>query len=273
MSWPGEASTRTRMISVDDRKPTRSAGIDRVRVCIVLLMFGFSVMSYFNRTIMSIAGPVIMKEFSLTETEMGSVYSAFLWSYALLMIPGGALADRFGPRIVLTTMAIGSAVFTALTAWGGVPGLGVYLGIIPSFLIDAPGSGPVHRAFVSRLRTDECELDGCRLSRSHTRMGELRSGPRRRCLSDPVFLDDRAVWLASRIHFGRRCNSSSRRGVVPVCAGLSGRTFQYCARVEKAFHLLASAADEPQLDAADNRHGRSRIFRIHLLLLDLLLPR
>jgi MFS family permease len=128
------------VISVDGRKQTET-GIDRVRVCIVLLMFGFSVMSYFNRTIMSIAGPVIMKEFALTETEMGSVYSAFLWGYALLMIPGGALADRFGPRVVLTAMAMGSAAFTALTALGGVPGLGVYVGVIPSFILMRLGLG------------------------------------------------------------------------------------------------------------------------------------
>lgn len=107
----------------------------RRQTSIVLLMFAFSVMSYFNRTIMSIAGPVVMKEFTLTETQMGSVYSAFLWGYALFMIPAGALADRLGPRLVLTIMAAGSAFFTALTAWGGVPGLGAWLGIIPSFLI------------------------------------------------------------------------------------------------------------------------------------------
>lgn len=129
------------MTSVDTLKQTAVTRIDRVRVLVVLLMFGFSVISYFNRTIMSIAGPGIMKEFALTETEMGSVYSAFLWSYALLMIPCGALADRLGPRLVLTAMAVGSAIFTALTAWGGTPGLGTYLGVIPSFMIIRLGLG------------------------------------------------------------------------------------------------------------------------------------
>jgi ACS family glucarate transporter-like MFS transporter len=129
------------MNTVDTVTGTVVQRIGRTRVLIVLLMFGFSVMSYFNRTIMSIAGPVIMKEFALTETEMGSVYSAFLWSYALFMIPCGALADRLGPRSVLTGMALGSAAFTALTAWGGTPGLGAYLGIVPSFIIIRLGLG------------------------------------------------------------------------------------------------------------------------------------
>ena len=92
--------------------------LSRVRIGIVCLMFGLSVMSYFDRTIMSIAGPGIIKEFQLSETAMGTVYSAFTLGYALLMIPGGRLADRFGPRRVLTWMALGSALFTALTPLG-----------------------------------------------------------------------------------------------------------------------------------------------------------
>ncbi len=70
---------------------TSSAGaawrLSHVHVGIVILMVAFSVMSYFDRTIMSIAGPGIIKEFSLSETQMGSVYSAFILSYAILVIP------------------------------------------------------------------------------------------------------------------------------------------------------------------------------------------
>src|SRR5262245_35901092 len=95
------------MSSVARLTPAAPPRIRRMRIGIVVLMFAFSVMSYFNRTIMSIAGPGIMNEFALTETQMGSVYSSFLWGYALFMIPGGALADRFGPRLVLTVMAAG----------------------------------------------------------------------------------------------------------------------------------------------------------------------
>jgi MFS family permease len=113
------------------------------RVGIVVLMVLFSLMSYFDRTIMSIAGPVIAKEFSLSETQMGAIYSAFLLSYAILMIPGGQLADRFGPRAVLTFMALGAALFTALTAAAGRAGLGAYLGVVPSFLVIRLGLGIV----------------------------------------------------------------------------------------------------------------------------------
>jgi MFS family permease len=86
---------------------------------IVVLMIACSVMSYFDRTIMSIAGPHIMKEFGFSETQMGSVYSAFTLSYAILMIPGGYLADRLGPRLILLLMNLAAAFFTGLTALGG----------------------------------------------------------------------------------------------------------------------------------------------------------
>src|SRR5262245_6095602 len=101
----------------------------------VALMVTLSALSYFDRTIMSIAGPSIMKEFSISETAMGTVYSAFLLSYMILMTPGGWIADRFGPRAVLTVAGFGTAVLTGLTAYGGNPGLGALLGVVPSFLM------------------------------------------------------------------------------------------------------------------------------------------
>jgi len=68
----------------------------RIQARIVALMFALSAMNYFDRVVMSIAGPGIMKDFRISETEMGTVYSAFLLSYTLMMTPGGALADHFG---------------------------------------------------------------------------------------------------------------------------------------------------------------------------------
>ena len=115
--------------------------LGRVQTNIVALMVAYSVMNYVDRTIMSIAGPGIIKEFSLSETEMGGVYTAFLIGYALMMIPGGYLVDRFSPRGVLTLVGLATALFTGLTALGGQPGLGSYLGIVTSFLVIRFGMG------------------------------------------------------------------------------------------------------------------------------------
>jgi ACS family glucarate transporter-like MFS transporter len=104
------------------------------RAGVVFLMVLLSVMTYIDRIIITIAGPGIMKEFHIPEIQMGAVYSAYLFSYTIMMIPGGNLADVFGPRAALAAMAFGSALFTGLTALGGSPGLGTYIGIVPSFL-------------------------------------------------------------------------------------------------------------------------------------------
>src|SRR5437588_711115 len=90
-----------------------------IQVRMVGLMFALSAMNYFDRVVMSIAGPGIMKEFHISETGMGTIYSAFLLSYTLMMTPGGALADRFGGRRVLTVAGLGVALFTGLTALCG----------------------------------------------------------------------------------------------------------------------------------------------------------
>jgi MFS family permease len=82
-------------------RPRSPYALTREQIVAVALMIGFSVMSYFDRTIMSTAGPQIMKEFNLSQTQMGSVYSAFILSYAVMMIPAGHLADRLGPRLTL----------------------------------------------------------------------------------------------------------------------------------------------------------------------------
>jgi MFS family permease len=102
---------------------------------IVALMFALSAMNYFDRIVMSIAGPGIMKDFGISETQMGSVYSAFLLSYTILMAPSGWLADRFGGRVVLTVSSMGAAWFTGLTSICGPSGLGAYLGVVPAFMV------------------------------------------------------------------------------------------------------------------------------------------
>ena len=115
--------------------------LNRTEIVLVVQMVAFSVMSYFDRTIMSIAGPQIMKEFDVSPTQMGSVYSAFILSYAVLMIPCGRLVDRLGPRLTLFLMGLSAALFTGLTALGGKPGLGSVLGVVPALLAIRLGLG------------------------------------------------------------------------------------------------------------------------------------
>lgn len=117
--------------------------LDRTRVTVVGLLFGFSMLSYFDRTIMSIAGPQMIKDFGLSPTAMGGIYSAFILGYALLMIPCGHFTDLLGPRLTLTLMGLLSALFTLLIVAGGRPGLGAIIGIVPALFAIRLGLGVV----------------------------------------------------------------------------------------------------------------------------------
>lgn len=84
---------------------------------LVLLLIGLMYMiTYMDRTGISIAAPAMSKQFGLSQTALGVVFSAFLWAYAIGQIPGGWSADRFGPRLVLLVIVPFWSLMTALTA-------------------------------------------------------------------------------------------------------------------------------------------------------------
>ena len=77
-------------------------------------MFLISAIAYLDRVNVSIAGRAIEEEFHLTDIQLGYILSAFVLGYALFQAPGGRIADRFGPRLVLTLGVVWWAVFTVL---------------------------------------------------------------------------------------------------------------------------------------------------------------
>jgi ACS family glucarate transporter-like MFS transporter len=86
---------------------------------VVLVLFVLSMITYVDRVCISAAKDPISGEMHLSDTAMGLVFSAFALGYALAQIPSGWLADRFGPRLVLTTVVTLWSAMTALTgaAW------------------------------------------------------------------------------------------------------------------------------------------------------------
>jgi len=89
-----------------------------VRYRIIGLLFCGTVINYIDRVNISVAAPVIMREAGWDKGQFGLVFSAFLIGYALLQIPGGVLADRWGGRRVLAAAFCGFSLFTALTPLG-----------------------------------------------------------------------------------------------------------------------------------------------------------
>ncbi len=89
---------------------------------ILVLLMALAALCHFNRVSISVAGSErLMTEFSLGEQQLGWIYSSYLIVYTLLMLPGGWLLDRFGPRTMMGVMAAGSALFVGLTALAGLP--------------------------------------------------------------------------------------------------------------------------------------------------------
>ena len=88
----------------------------RVRWFLVFGLFILSAVAYLDRVNISIAGSSIAAEYHLSHVQLGWVFSAFLVGYALFQTPGGWLADRLGPRRVLTAGVLWWGIFTALTA-------------------------------------------------------------------------------------------------------------------------------------------------------------
>ena len=89
-----------------------------VRYNMIGLLFCGTVVNYIDRVNISVAAPVIMKETGWDKGQFGLVFSAFLIGYALLQIPGGVIADRWGGRKVLALAFCGFSLFTALTPLG-----------------------------------------------------------------------------------------------------------------------------------------------------------
>jgi ACS family glucarate transporter-like MFS transporter len=101
-----------------------------VRWQILGLMLLLSMITYLDRVNISIAARLITKEYRLDDVEMGKIFSAFIFAYGLFQVPGGWLADKFGPRKVLAFSALLWSLATAATAWvGGFAGVPVVLSL------------------------------------------------------------------------------------------------------------------------------------------------
>ncbi|MFL5657867.1 MAG: MFS transporter [Ktedonobacteraceae bacterium] len=83
------------------------------------------VVNYLDRINISVATKPFEHEFHLTQTEMGIVLSAYLWSYVLLQVPVGALLDRFGVKWLVRIGTFIWAVASYMTAI--VSGLGLVI--------------------------------------------------------------------------------------------------------------------------------------------------
>jgi MFS transporter, ACS family, D-galactonate transporter len=86
----------------------------RVRYSMLALVFINVVINYLDRSNISVAGPALSKDLNLSPVELGLIFSAFGWTYAMLQIPGGLIADRFAPRVLYAVCLITWSIATVL---------------------------------------------------------------------------------------------------------------------------------------------------------------
>jgi MFS family permease len=99
------------------------------RWSIVGLLFTASLINYFDRATISFALPLISTELHLGPEAKGVLLSAFFWSYALLQIPMGVLADRVNLRWLY------AAAFTLWSVSQGLMGFATGLGTLIAFRV------------------------------------------------------------------------------------------------------------------------------------------
>jgi sugar phosphate permease len=89
-------------------------------------VLGLSYMVMFlGRTVFSVSGAAIMKEFGWTSAQFGYASTAFFAGYMITMVPSGAIADKYGASKVLIISLLLSGLFTFLT-----PVIGVSIGLM-----------------------------------------------------------------------------------------------------------------------------------------------
>lgn len=90
--------------------------IKKARKLIIFMLFLGWALGNLDRYLINYAIVFIGDDLSLTGTQTGIVLSSFFLGYAIMQIPGGLLADKFGAKKVLLGAVIFWSIFTGLTA-------------------------------------------------------------------------------------------------------------------------------------------------------------
>ena len=109
-----------------------SPRVKRIQAVSLALLVTAGVVNYVDRATLAVANPLIRQDLGLTIPDMGLLLSAFLWAYAFAQLPAGALADRLGPRLMLTLglacWSLGQMLGGAVTSFWQFVGARIVLG-------------------------------------------------------------------------------------------------------------------------------------------------
>jgi len=128
--------------------PTPTATrIPRRRWGIGLLLGTGILISFLDRINLAVAAPQLQREFGLDPADLGYLFSAFSWPYAILQIPVGLFVDRMGATRVgrwgALLWSIASAVTAIAGGFAGIFAARMLLGVAesPSFPVVSKATG------------------------------------------------------------------------------------------------------------------------------------
>ncbi len=90
--------------------------VPRLRWRIGALLGAGVLVNFFDRICLSVAGPQLQHTLGLSASELGLLFSAFFWTYALSQIPAGLILDRWGVTRVGRWSAFLWGVASVITA-------------------------------------------------------------------------------------------------------------------------------------------------------------
>ena len=106
---------------------------NRRRWLVASFVLIITAIAYIDRVNLSIAAPVLTKEFHTNAAVMGLLLSSFTWTYTLLNVPAGMLVDRLRTRVVysgaLLIWAASSFLTAAVNSIGALFGPRLLLGV------------------------------------------------------------------------------------------------------------------------------------------------
>src|SRR5262245_35948568 len=122
------------------------------RIAYLILLVGMTSLAafwlYIDRVCFSTLADPIQKDLEISNDQKGVILGAFFLTYALFQIPMGTLADRFGPRLVLSLSILAWSLVTAAT--GFVNGFTVLIAVRLLLGITESGAYPAAAALLKR---------------------------------------------------------------------------------------------------------------------------
>jgi MFS transporter, ACS family, D-galactonate transporter len=184
--------------------------------------------NYIDRTNIAVAGPIMMKGLHFDPSSFGLVLSAFTLGYAFMQIPGGALADKFGAKVMLVVAPIVWSLFTGAT--GLVTSLTALIVVRVSFGLGEGASNAAVYKIIGDNFLPKNRVVANSIWNSAFALG-------------PAFAAPFAVWLIGHVGWQKMFLWCSLPGVI-----VAGLAFLYIPKQERTQDFQRLAASEPPLN-------------------------